>query len=197
LNIPNTQGKALGRFKMIEIRFHGRGGQGAVIGANLLAEAAFREGKDVQAFPFFGVERRGAPVTAYTKIDDKPIRIKSQIYEPDYVVVLDPSLVGYIDIAEGLKPGGRILVNTTRSPEDLKKVLGDNVSTVDANGIAISHKLGSRTAPIVNTAILGAFARLTEIVKIESLVDAILETAPMKQEENAKAAKEAFEAVKI
>jgi len=180
---------------MIEIRFHGRGGQGAVIGANLLAEAAFRDGKDVQAFPYFGVERRGAPVTAFTKIDDRPIRVKSNIYEPDYIIVLDPSLVGNIDITEGLKPGGKVLVNTTRKPEELKKVLGDNVACVDANGIAIKHRLGSKNAPIVNTAILGAFAKYTGVIKLEHLVQAIKDSVPTKHEENAAAAMEAFESV--
>jgi 2-oxoacid:acceptor oxidoreductase gamma subunit (pyruvate/2-ketoisovalerate family) len=180
---------------MIEIRFHGRGGQGAVIGANLLAEAAFRDGKDVQAFPYFGVERRGAPVTAFTKIDDKPIRIKSQIYEPDFIIVLDPSLVGAIDITEGLKPNGKILVNTTRKPAELKSILGDNVATVDATNIAINHKLGSRTAPIVNTAILGAFAKFTDVIKIDLLISAIKDSVPTKPDENAGAAMEAFESV--
>ena len=99
---------------MIEIRFHGRGGQGAVTAANILAEAAFREGNDVQAFPYFGVERRGAPVTAFTKIDKKPIRVKSQIYEPDYVVVLAPQLVQAINVAEGLKPDGIVIINTNK-----------------------------------------------------------------------------------
>lgn len=182
---------------MIEIRFHGRGGQGAVIGANLLAEAAFREGKDVQAFPFFGVERRGAPVTAFTKIDDQPIRVKSNIYEPDFIVVLDPSLVGNINITEGLKPEGKVLINTTRTPADLKEIIGENVATVDANGIAITHGLGSKTAPIVNTSILGAFAKYTQIIKIDSLIAAITETLPRKPEENAAAAKEAYESVKL
>lgn len=180
---------------MIEIRFHGRGGQGAVIGANLLAEAAFRDGKDVQAFPYFGVERRGAPVTAFTKIDDKPIRVKSNIYEPDYVIVLDPSLVGNIDVTEGLKPAGKVLVNTTRKPEELKKLIGDKVGCVDANGIAIKHKLGSKNAPIVNTAILGAFAKFTDVIKIDLLISAIKESVPTKPEENAAAAMEAYESV--
>lgn len=180
---------------MIEIRFHGRGGQGAVIGANLLAETAFREGKDVQAFPYFGVERRGAPVTAFTKIDNKPIRIKSNIYEPDYIIVMDPSLIGYIDVTEGLKPEGKILVNTTRSPKELEPILGKNVGTVDANGIAIKHKLGSRNAPIVNTSILGAFAKFSGIIKIDILISAIKESVPTKAEENAKAAMEAYESL--
>lgn len=182
---------------MIEIRFHGRGGQGAVIGANLLAEAAFRDGKDVQAFPYFGVERRGAPVTAFAKIDDRPIRIKSNIYEPDYIIVLDPSLIGTIDVKEGLKPGGKILVNTTRSPTELKPLLGDNVGTVDANGIAIKYKLGSKNAPIVNTSVLGAFAKFTEVIKIDLLIQAIKETVPTKPDENSKAASEAYESVII
>ena len=109
---------------MIEIRFHGRGGQGAVIGANILAQAAFKEGKDVQAFPYFGVERRGAPVTAFTKIDHRPVRIKSQIYEPDYVVVLDASLLKAVDVDQGLKPGGIVLINTDKDPKDIKDVKG-------------------------------------------------------------------------
>ena len=180
---------------MIEIRFHGRGGQGAVIGANLLAEAAFRDGKDVQAFPYFGVERRGAPVTAFTKIDSRPIRIKANVYEPDFVIVLDPSLIGYIDVTEGLKPGGKILVNTTRTPKELQKLLGDSVGTVDANGIAIKHRLGSKNAPIVNTSILGAFAKFSGIIKIDLLIDAIKESVPTKIDENSRAASEAFESL--
>ena len=107
---------------MIEIRFHGRGGQGAVTAANLLAMAAFREGKDVQAFPYFGVERRGAPVTAFTKIDDRPVRIKSQIYEPDHVIVMDSSLLKAVDVDQGLKNGGVILVNTDKKPQDIQGV---------------------------------------------------------------------------
>ncbi len=87
---------------MIEIRFHGRGGQGAVVASNILADAAFREGKYVQAFPYFGVERRGAPVTSFTRIDKNPIKIKSQVYTPNYVVVLDPTLMGVTDITSGL-----------------------------------------------------------------------------------------------
>ena len=181
---------------MIEIRFHGRGGQGAVTAANLLAMAAFRENKDVQAFPYFGVERRGAPVTAFTKIDDKPVRIKSQIYEPDYVVVLDSSLLKAVDVDQGLKSEGLVLINTEKNPEDIRGVSG-TIATVDATRIAVKHGLGSKEAPIVNTAILGAFASATGIVKIESLVESILESAPAKKKENAEAAKEAYESVHV
>ncbi len=182
---------------MIEIRFHGRGGQGAVVASNILAEAAFREGKDVQAFPYFGVERRGAPVTAFTKIDENPIRVRSQIYEPDYVVVLDQSLLRSIDVAQGIKPGGLILVNIDKRPGEIRKEIKSQVklATVDATGIALRHTLGTKAAPIVNTAILGAFARITGLVKIESIVDSIKMKAPIKKDENAQAAKEAYDNV--
>lgn len=182
---------------MIEIRFHGRGGQGAVVASNILAEAAFREGKDVQAFPYFGVERRGAPVTAFTKIDEKPIRVRSQIYEPDYVIVLDQSLLKSIDVAQGIKPGGLILVNIDKTPGEIRKeIKGDvKLATVDATDIAIRHKLGTKAAPIVNTAILGAFSRITGLVKIESIVDSIKMKAPVKKDENAQAAQEAYDNV--
>lgn len=181
---------------MIEIRFHGRGGQGAVTAANILAMAAFREDKDVQAFPYFGVERRGAPVTAFTKIDDKPVRIKSQIYEPDYVVVLDASLIKAVNVSQGLKSGGILLINTEKKPQDIKDI-NARIATVDATRIAVKHGLGSKESPIVNTAILGALAGATGIVKIESIVEAILESAPAKRKENAEAAKEAYEAVMV
>ena len=177
---------------MIEIRFHGRGGQGAVTAANILAIAAFKEGKDVQAFPYFGVERRGAPVTAFTKIDNRPVRIKSQIYEPDYVVVLDSSLLKAVNVTQGLKNGGIVIINANKKPEEIKGIKG-RIATVDATTIAVKHGLGSKEAPIVNTAILGAFAKASGVVKIESIVQSILESAPAKKKENAEAAKEAYE----
>jgi 2-oxoacid:acceptor oxidoreductase gamma subunit (pyruvate/2-ketoisovalerate family) len=169
------------------------------VASNILAEAAFREGKDVQAFPYFGVERRGAPVTAFTKIDDKPIRVRSQIYEPDYVIVLDQSLLKSIDVAMGMKPEGIIIVNIDKDPEIVRKeVKGDyKIATVDATGIAIRHKLGTKAAPIVNTAILGAFSKVTGLVNIDSIVDSIKMKAPLKKDENARAAVEAFENVKM
>ena len=180
---------------MIEIRFHGRGGQGCVVASNILAQAAFKEGKDVQSFPFFGVERRGAPVTSFTRIDSKPIRLKSEIYEPDYVVVLDGSLLGSVDVTLGLKPGGLVLVNVDKEPSEVE--LEGRIATVDATGIAIKRGLGSRASPIVNTAILGAFAKATGEVTIDSVVESILEMAPAKPTENAAAAKDAYELVKI
>lgn len=186
---------------MIEVRFHGRGGQGAVIASNILAEAAFIEGKEVSAFPFFGVERRGAPVTAYTRIAEKKIRIKSGIYEPDFVIVLDPSLLDAVNIAEGLKPGGLILVNTKKSAAKLRVELGladdRKLATVPATDIAIKHKLGSKAAPIVNSSLLGAFAKASGVVGIESLIEAVKHNVPVRVEENAAAAREAYDSVVI
>ncbi|PIV69870.1 MAG: pyruvate ferredoxin oxidoreductase [Euryarchaeota archaeon CG01_land_8_20_14_3_00_38_12] len=181
---------------MIEIRFHGRGGQGAVTAANILADACFKEGKDVQSFPFFGVERRGAPVTAFTRIDSKPIRIKYQIYEPDFVVVLDSGLMKTVNVLEGLKKNGLVLINMAKNPDEIKmKESLVRVATVDATGIALKHKLGSRMAPIINTAILGAFAKASNVVKIATIMESIKEIAPARKEENADAAKEAYENV--
>jgi len=135
---------------MYEVRFHGRGGQGAVTAANILAIAAVKQGFYAQSFPYFGVERRGAPVQAFTRIDDKKIDIRMNVYNPDAVVVLDPSLMDVIDVTEGLKEGGIIVINTSKNPEDFK--LGDfKIATVDATKIALEHKLGSMAAPIVNT----------------------------------------------
>lgn len=186
---------------MIEVRFHGRGGQGAVIASKILAEAGFIEGKEVAAFPFFGVERRGAPVTAYTRIAEQRIRVKSGIYEPDYVVVLDPSLLKAVDVADGLKPGGLVLINSKVPSEKLRielKLADDRkLATVNATDIAIKHRLGSKASPIVNSAVLGAFARASGIVQISSILDSVKKYVPVKEEENAAAAQEAFDSVVI
>jgi 2-oxoacid:acceptor oxidoreductase gamma subunit (pyruvate/2-ketoisovalerate family) len=165
------------------------------VASNILAAAAFFEDKWVQSFPFFGVERRGAPVTAYTKIDDKPIWDRSEIREPDYVIVLDSSLVAVVDITHGLKQEGLILVNSEKKPSEIE--LGDSfrISTVDATTIAVAHGLGSKSAPIVNSAILGAFCRASGEVAIESLEKSIMKMAPAKPKENAAAALEAYEKV--
>jgi len=182
---------------MFEIRFHGRGGQGSVIASEILAKAVAMEGKDVQSFPFFGVERRGAPVMAFTRVDDKPIRVKTGIYEPDCVVVLDASLLTSLNVAAGLKKGGTILVNSERKPEEMGLAFQGRIATVDATGIALRHGLGSRTAPIMNTAILGALVRVTGLVGLESMTAAIAETVPTKPEENAAAAREAYNSVVV
>ena len=142
---------------MIEIRFHGRGGQGTVVASKILADAIAKEGNYVQAYPEFGVERRGAPVFAFIRIDDKPIYDKSRIYEPDHVVVADSTLLEAIDVTEGLKEGGTIIVNTDKKPGALKLPNKYRVVTVNATEIAVKHKLGTLATPIVNTAIVAIF----------------------------------------
>jgi pyruvate ferredoxin oxidoreductase gamma subunit len=174
---------------MWEVRFHGRGGQGAVTAASLLAKAAFLEGKFCQAFPFFGAERRGAPVVAFTRVDDKPIRVRTQIYEPDYVVVLDPTIPGVVDVGAGLKEGGTVVVNATEAP----KGVPGKVMNVDATSIA-TEILGR---PITNTTMLGAFAGATGLVSLDSITKAIQEKFGGEiGEKNAAAARAAYERVK-
>jgi 2-oxoacid:acceptor oxidoreductase gamma subunit (pyruvate/2-ketoisovalerate family) len=178
---------------MIEIRFHGRGGQGTVVASKILADTIAKEGNYVQAYPEFGVERRGAPVFAFIRIDDSPIYDKSRIYEPDHVVVVDPTLVDAIDVTEGLKEGGKIIINTDKKPEELKFPDKYKIVTVNATEIAVRHKLGTLTAPIVNTSIVGAVVKILKLARIESLLEAVREGVPIKPDENAAAAKEAFE----
>jgi 2-oxoacid:acceptor oxidoreductase gamma subunit (pyruvate/2-ketoisovalerate family) len=168
-----------------------------VIASKVLAMAVFREGKWVQSFPAFGVERRGAPVTAFTRIDDKRIDLRCEIYEPDLLIVLDPTLMTAVDITQGLKTGGFILINSDRSPEEMKHLGPYRVATVDANAIALAHGLGSPAQPIVNTAILGAFSRATGMVSLESVIEAVKESVPLETEANVAATKEAYERVEV
>ena len=182
---------------MIEIRTHGRGGQGSVIASEILADAFFHEGKFVQAFPAFGVERRGAPVMAFTRISDTEVRERCQIYEPDHLVVLDPVLIETVNITEGLKEGGWIIINTNVPVENAELIKKYHVAVVDANKIALKHRLGSRATPIVNTSIIGAFAGATKLVGIEAVQDAIEGFVPMKKEANMQAAEDACNEVKI
>jgi 2-oxoacid:acceptor oxidoreductase gamma subunit (pyruvate/2-ketoisovalerate family) len=180
---------------MVEIRIHGRGGQGAVVACKLLAEAVFQEGKFCQSFPAFGVERRGAPVAAFTRIDDKPITLRCEIYEPDHLVVLDPTLIGPVNVVAGLKPGGTVLINSDRPPGFFKLPGSYKVVTVDAAHIAVKNRLGTKSTPIVNTAILGSFAKITGLVKLESILAAIEKGVPVKAENNKAAAREAYDTV--
>ncbi len=182
---------------MIEVRFHGRGGQGSVVASEALAIAFFKEGKYVQAFPTFGVERRGAPVMAFLRVDDKPIRIRSRIYEPDHIVVLDPTLLETVDVTAGLKEGGWIIINSDKPPDAFDLPDKFKVATVDANSIAIKHHLGSKSAPIVNTAILGAFVKVTGLVSLEAVIEAIQEVVPSNPEGNVAATQEAYGRVKM
>ncbi len=156
---------------MYEIRFHGRGGQGAVMAAQSLADAAVRSGFYAQAFPYFGAERRGAPVEAYARIDTKKVRTKSQVYNPDLLVIMDESLSDMADIASGLKPEGRVVMNTTKRPEevDLGKGVDAVCGTLDASALALEVL----KMPVVNTAMLGALAKVWDIVPLDSIVEAI------------------------
>lgn len=183
---------------MRELRIHGRGGQGSVVASKLLAVALFREGHWVQSFPAFGVERRGAPVTAFLRIDDAPIRLRCEITEPDDLIVLDPTLIDAIDVTSGLKRGGTILINSEKSPEEYPKLRKRfRVATVDASGIAVRHGLGTKTQPIVNTAIVGAFAALFGLIGLPSIRAAIDDEVPMKREENFEAACEAHGSTRV
>lgn len=182
---------------MVEIRFHGRGGQGTVVLTILLAKAFFQAGWQVQSFPFFGVERRGAPVEAYLRLDRERILARTNVTAPDHVVVQDQTLLASIDVTRGLKPGGWILLNRPTDPEDLSIYAGQRLACVDAGRIALQHRLGSRTAPIVNTAMMGAFARMFGDPPMEAVVAAIREEVPAEPERNIAAAEEAWREVRI
>ena len=156
--------------KLIEIRWHGRGGQGVVTAGKLLAETAMGSGQYFQAFPDYGPERMGAPIRAFTRLSSQPITIHSQIEEPDVVLVLDPTLLGTVPVAEGLKEDGALLVNTSMSPAEVRQATGfksGKVFTVDASHIAI-EEMGRE---ITNTPMLGAFARATGIFEIGNLAE--------------------------
>jgi 2-oxoacid:acceptor oxidoreductase gamma subunit (pyruvate/2-ketoisovalerate family) len=155
----------------------------------------FKEGKYVQTFPEFGVERRGAPVQAFLRFDDKPIMLRCKVYEPEHVVILDPVLLKIVNVTQGLKPGGWMLINSDLPPGEFA-FPRFKVATVDATGIAIKYRLGPKTAPIVNTAILGAFIRLTQMASIANIYQSIPEYAPVKIDENIKATGDAYEMVR-
>jgi pyruvate ferredoxin oxidoreductase gamma subunit len=178
---------------MIEIRLHGRGGQGSVTAAELLAVSAFDDGKEAQAFPAFGVERRGAPVMAFCRVGDEKIRIRTQIYEPDYVIVQDPTLMTTVDVLSGLKPGGTVLVNSEQSAEELGLDTAAQVVTFPATRIAL-EELGR---PIMNTAILGAFSGLSGAISFEAIERSIRHRFPGELgDKNVNAARRAYELMK-
>ncbi len=180
---------------MHEIRLHGRGGQGAVVASEMLASMYFKSGKFAQAFPAFGVERRGAPVLAYTRVDDHPIEIHYGIYEPDHLIVLDQTIIDIVDVSVGLKKNGLILINSVKDRLEYDQFKEYKVETINVNKIALKHGLGSASLPIVNTAILGAYAALSGQIPKDLVAEEIIQSAPSKMENNAAAAVEAFEAV--
>lgn len=149
---------------LIEIRWHGRGGQGAKTASLLLADAAFNTGKYIQGFPEYGPERMGAPITAYNRISNTPIRIHSNIYEPDYVVVVDDSLLEAVDVTAGLKPDGAIVINTTKGGDELKSLLNGytgDVYTIDARKISL-ETLGKY---FPNTPMLAAIVKVSGVIE--------------------------------
>ncbi len=159
-----------------EVRFHGRGGQGAWTASLLLAQAGLREQMYIQSFPAFGPERAGAPITAFTRISDGPIYLHSSVYEPDVVVVLDPTLLGP-SVIQGIKPSTKIIVNTDQSPKELKDSLGlKDVETWVLDATSLALKVLGR--PITNTAMLGAVVKATGMVKLDSLLEVVKERFP-------------------
>ncbi|MDP2709334.1 MAG: pyruvate ferredoxin oxidoreductase subunit gamma [bacterium] len=178
---------------MIQIRIHGRGGQGAVTAAELIAIAAFKDGEQAQAFPSFGVERTGAPVESFVRLDERPIITREQIYRPDILIIQDSSLLDTVDVTTGADKKTRVIINTAKAKSALKISLPQaNIHTIDATKIALEI-IGKN---IVNTVILGAFAKVTGLVSLESLKSAIAEKFAGRQDlidKNIKAVEQAYE----
>jgi pyruvate ferredoxin oxidoreductase gamma subunit len=186
--------------KTLEIRWHGRGGQGAKTGAFLLAESMIEQGKYAQGFPDYGPERMGAPIRGYNRISDDPIRVHSGVQSPDIVIVLDPTLIATGTITEGLKPESVLIVNSHESAEEVKKQLGvdgNRVFTVDATGIALTE-MGR---PIPNTPMIGALLKVTGLAELGKMSAILTKKFKGKLSEkmvegNLKALKRAYEEVK-
>ena len=180
---------------ILEIRWHGRGGQGAISSAQILAESAYYGGYEgVTAAPSFGAERRGAPVTASTRLSLEPLRMFSQIENPDTVVVLDESLLVAAHATSGLRLGGWVVINTRKRPDQIGEDRVFSIATADANAVAHEVGLVVADAPMVNTAMLGAFARATEIISLENIEEAIAKRfAPQEARRNFEAARLTYE----
>ena len=153
--------------RTLEIRWHGRGGQGVVTANEILAGAALQEGKFMKAFPEFGPERMGAPIRAFARISDEPIKVHSQVYNPDYVIVLDPTLIGNVNVLEGMKKEGALVANYAEGKETLRRALGTDldVHAVNATKIAL-ETIGK---PLANTAMLGALVKVSGVLDLESV----------------------------
>jgi 2-oxoacid:acceptor oxidoreductase gamma subunit (pyruvate/2-ketoisovalerate family) len=178
---------------MIEITFRGRGGQGAVVASEILGRAFFLEGKYPQCFSVFGGERRGAPVLGFLRVDEKPILLKCQIYHPDQMIIFDFSLIDETAILRELKPNGVILINTHQGIDFFKTLRRFRIGLIDAGPIA--RHLGLGTA--FNTVMLGAYARLADLISMTTLTETVKTMAPAKKEENVEAVKKGFEQVKV
>lgn len=182
---------------MIEVRIHGRGGQGAVIASLLIAHSAHCKGYHVQVFPEFGVERRGVPVTAFARMDTKPILLRTKIARPDHVMILDPAIAKYLPVTAGLKENGCIVMNAAdeKALEQFRN--GWKPAWVDGTSIAARHKIGTATAPIVNTAMVGAFAAVTGLFGLDEIKKAMEANFPGAADRNYAAAEEAYREVRL
>ena len=178
---------------MIEVKFRGRGGQGAVIATEMLGKSFFLEGKYPQAFPFFGGERRGAPVFGFLRVDDRPILLKCQVKNPDHEVIFDISLADEQEILREIKPGGAILLNTNSGIERFPGWRAFKIGLIDANAIAERAGLGQN----FNTAILGGYVRLTGLVQMETLVSVVGKMVPSRAEANMQAVQRAYEETQV
>lgn len=178
---------------MLEIRFHGRGGQGAVTSAELLAHAAIAKGRYAQAMPSFGPERRGAPVVAFARVADTPVKVRSAIKRPDVLVVLDGGLLQLPEVLEGLKEGGTLVVNSSSRPQGLRLPRGCKVAWVDAT--AIAREVIGR--PITNTTMLGALLRAVEVLEVEDLKHPLEERFGRLADRNFEALKRAYNETRV
>lgn len=201
LHFEFREGSIVSSKSLVEICFHGRGGQGAVTAANLLASAALQDGnKGVQAFPFFGAERRGAPVRAFTRISDEEINLRSEIYNPDIVIVLDESIMEIVDVLKGVKEDGKILINTRKKPHDFEFSKQYHVATVDATSIALKYDILVGGIPVVNTPILGSIPKILNRVTLQSIQQVIKSKWTGKKElgeRNVKATQDAFDQTEV
>lgn len=178
---------------MKEIRFHGRGGQGAVIASWILAYGFFLEGKHAQAFPTFGAERRGAPVEAFVRMDDKFPNLRCKVVSPNYVIVMGEKMVQFVDVAAGIKEGGMMLINSSKSANAFDALKGDfQIRTLDVNAVAVENGLGTKTSPFINTPILGAFLGFADLVRPESVIEGIKKFVPARTGRNIDAFQEAY-----
>lgn len=180
---------------MAGLRIHGRGGQGAVLASKILANAYFKEGMFVQAFPSFGMERKGAAVAAYVRVDDAPISERGEIESPSSIIVLDTSLLSKEDVTRGTEPGALLLLNTRDRDIAFPNRDGFRVAGVDAVRISLQFGLGTKSAPLINTVILGAYVRLCKDLSLSNLLQAIESCVPSNPESNQAAAEAAYRAV--
>ncbi|MHA1380139.1 MAG: 2-oxoacid:acceptor oxidoreductase family protein [Candidatus Helarchaeota archaeon] len=182
---------------MYELRWHGRGGQGAITAAEILAEAAYYfsdKWKWVTVQPTFGAERRGAPIVASSRIADERIKVRSQVYSPDFVVVLDETLLGVVDVTMGLKSEGKLIINTPKKPNEINLDGNFKIITADATHVALKFDLKAAGLLVINTAILGAVVRGTELVSLDAVQKVIKKRfSGEKGEKNAKATKLTYE----